>query len=232
MKNKRLRAGLLALRTSWAEFSIGIIFIWFAFLVAMSLVFPTTSPQVYGALVLGIFGVLIITGIFARIRQTPQASSGSGSGSNMLSSDAFLYLKDWEMTKDRIKHFDGTVIQLRIQGIPLATAILAAGFIAAPTLRSTQINVGGFHFSALSLVFLASALFLVPIALLDWLHYSLLLIAVRHAIEIENRAEFRDKLLITHKLTSPLLTSTHSIAAFVIYASIIATASYLAVVFR
>ena len=42
--------------------------------------------------------------------------------------DEDLILKDWEMTKDRIKHFDDVIIRLRIQGIPIAAAIQAAGF--------------------------------------------------------------------------------------------------------
>jgi hypothetical protein len=42
-----------------------------------------------------------------------------------------LVLKDWEMTKDRIKHFDDATIRLRLQGIPIGTAIQAIGLSAS-----------------------------------------------------------------------------------------------------
>src|SRR5438046_6606007 len=136
------------------------------------------------------------------------------------------------MTKDRIKHFDDMVIRIRTQGVPVATAILAAAFIASPTLKSIQVDLSLIKVSSLSLVFGASALLITAIGLLDMLHYNLLLLAVNHALELENRSEFKGKLRITHKLTSPLLTFAHSAAATAIYVSVAGAAVYLAFLFK
>jgi len=147
-----------------------------------------------------------------------------------------LILKDWEMTKDRIKHFDDVVMRIRIGGIPIATAIQAAGFIAYPHIHDLiiilQLGQHQFQLPALSLIFLASALYLFPIALLDGLHYKLLLIAVNHAKEIESLDNYKGKLQITTKLTSPWLTRIHTFAAYSVYVFIAGLGLFLAIFLR
>jgi hypothetical protein len=136
--------------------------------------------------------------------------------------DLALYVKDWEMTKDRIKHFDDIVVRIRLSGIPIATGIIAVGIalLQKPDVTQFKINFLGYQVPAASLIFLAAVLFLIPIALLDWLHYNLLIRSVNHGIELEEKDELRERLSITRVLTSPNLTRAHSIAAATIYLSI------------
>jgi len=125
--------------------------------------------------------------------------------------DRFLILKDWEITKDRIKHFDDIVMRIRVHGIPISTAFLTIGWAlisANPELKWVRY------------VFLFASLYLLPIAFLDFFHYSLLLKAVKHAQYIENNY-FEGKLQITTKLTSPILTILHTVFAILVYAIVI-----------
>lgn len=129
-----------------------------------------------------------------------------------------LILKDWEMTKDRIKHFDDAVIRLRLQGIPIGTAIQAIGLAS---FQYTQ-NIRIANVSATSFIVALGSIYLIPIFLLDMLHYKLLLIAVEHAQEIEAMPKYKGKLRITTKLTKPWLTKLHSACAMIVYLSVIA----------
>jgi hypothetical protein len=131
--------------------------------------------------------------------------------------DEDLILKDWEMTKDRIKHFDDVIIRLRIQGIPIAAAIQAAGFAS---INYTK-NVFFLGCSLTSLILIFGSLYLLPILGLDLFHFRLLMISVNHAISIEQLPQFKNKLQITSKLTSPKLTKLHTILAAVLYSSLI-----------
>lgn len=109
--------------------------------------------------------------------------------------DVELYLRDWEVTKERIKHFDDVIIRLRLQGIPIALALMSLGAIIYPSIKAVPIPI--FHSSAGSLLFFAAGVYLIPIFALDIVHYILLLESVQHAIDIENRDEFRGKIQIT-----------------------------------
>ena len=127
--------------------------------------------------------------------------------------DRDLILKDWEMTKDRIKHFDDVVIRLRIQGIPIAATIQAAGLASIEYTK--DIIFCGLSLTSLILIF--GSLYLIPIFGLDLFHFKLLIISVNHAKNIEDSSEFKGKLQITSKLTSPILTWLHTILAAAIY---------------
>ncbi|MCP8321727.1 MAG: hypothetical protein H3Z52_12435 [archaeon] len=132
-------------------------------------------------------------------------------------SDDELLLQDWLMTKDRIKHFDDIVVRIRIQGIPIATAILAAGLISYQYTK----EVIFFGISAPALVVLAGTLYIIPILALDLFHFKLLMIAVEHGKYIENLPQFKGKLQITTKLTGRWLTIFHIVFAIAIYVVIL-----------
>jgi len=135
-----------------------------------------------------------------------------------------LILKDWEITKDRIKHFDDAVIRLRLQGIPIGTAIQAIGLASF----SYTHNIRVWGVSATSLIIALGAIYLIPIFLLDVLHYKLLLISVEHAKEIEAMPKYLGKLRITTKLTSHKLTILHWACAIVVYLGVIILGLFLA----
>lgn len=133
--------------------------------------------------------------------------------------DKELLLKDWEVTKDRIKHFDDVIVRLRLQSIPIALGIMSLGAALYSTVKTIPIPIlGG---SAGSLLFLAAGLYLIPILALDLVHYKLLLNSVAHAISIENLEPFQGKLEITNKITNNLLTSIHTLIAVALYGAII-----------
>jgi len=224
---------------NWAGIATGIVILSLTVPIGISLFYPPYGLPVYlfwGVLLLGILALVRpLLGILAGVHLDGNSESQPGpSDSKLTSSQPVtiqpgdpLYLEDWKMTKDRIKHFDNMVITIRTQGVPVATAILAAGLIASQTLKSIPVDLAIIKVSSLSLVFASSALLITAIGLLDLLHYNLLLLAVGHAWKLETRPEFKGKLQITHKLTSPLLTYAHSLAAAVIYVSLAGTAIYL-----
>lgn len=133
--------------------------------------------------------------------------------------DEEFFIKDWEMTKDRIKHFDDVVIRLRIQGLPIATAIQAAGWISFPYTKN--IIVPFFNCTTAALILLFGSLYLIPIMILDMFHLHLMLKAVGYAKFIEND-KFGGKIQITNKLTSRGLTLLHSVVAASVYLLILA----------
>src|SRR6266705_2721168 len=226
--NKHLKT--LFLYENWAVLATGIVLLGLAIGIEETMLNPGTRLRVYllwGLVLLGLLAVARpILGILAKAH-LPQNIERRSSDC-----DTELYLKDWEMTKDRIKHFDDMVIRIRTQGVPVATAIIAAAFIASSTLESVKVNLSLIKVSYLSLVIGSSALLVTAIGLLDLLHYNLLLLAVRHAWNLEELPEFVGRLRITHQLTSPLLTFAHSAAAAVIYVSIASAAIYLAFLFK
>ena len=129
--------------------------------------------------------------------------------------DEDLILKDWEMTKDRIKHFDDVVIRIRLNGIPIGTAIQAAGLAS---LKYTHTFKFGGIISPTSLIIAIGSIYLVPIFLLDMLHYDLLMKSVKHGMNIEDQPKYKGKLQITTKLTSDTLTKLHYYCAILVYA--------------
>lgn len=155
-----------------------------------------------------------------------------GSEKSSLSGDD-LRLEDWRVTKNRISHFNGNLIRLRIQGIPIATAIQAAAFIAFKDIPHIPFNFLGLQLpSAINLIFLSSALYLAPIMLLDFFYFRMLKLSVEHAIDIERIPSFYGKISITRTLTSKRLTLAHRIGAYTIYAVIILVGVYLALNFK
>jgi len=132
-------------------------------------------------------------------------------------SEPDLILKDWEMTKDRIKHFDDVVTRLRLQGIPIGTAIQAIGLASFQYVQSIKI----WGVSAASLIIALGSIYLIPIFFLDLLHYNLMLISVRHGKDIEALPKYKGKLQITTKLTSRKLTILHTSCAVIVYCGVI-----------
>ncbi len=154
------------------------------------------------------------------------------SESSKLSGDD-LRLEDWKITKDRIAHFNGNLLRLRVEGIPIATAIQAAAFIVYKDIPKEPLNFFIFQFpSPINLIFLSSALYLVPILLLDLFYFKMLLLSIQHAIDIERIPAFYGKISITRTLTSKRLTIAHRVGAYTMYAAIIAVGVYLAFSFR
>jgi hypothetical protein len=135
-----------------------------------------------------------------------------------------LILKDWEMTKDRIKHFDDVIIRLRLQGIPIGSAILALGLSSFQYIKNLQIS----GISIAALIVALGSIYLIPIFLLDLVHYNLMLISVRHAKEIEALPKYKNKLQITTKLTSKKLTYLHTACTIIVYCGVIALGFILA----
>ena len=144
-------------------------------------------------------------------------------------SDEELLLEDWKMTKDRIKHFDDLIFRLRLEGIPIASAIIGIGLASSQVTSQIVFTIGSFTLSATSIVILLGALYLIPIFALDWIYYNLLLLAVTHAIDLEKNDKFRNNLQITRTLTHTELTKIHTRVAKTIYILVIMTSVVLAI---
>ena len=129
-------------------------------------------------------------------------------------SDGELYLKDWEITKDRIKHFDEIVMRIRVQDIPISSAFFIAGW---------GLHNEGYQWAPW--LFLLASVYILPIAAFDYFHYILLVKAVRHAIWLEQN-KFDNKIQITQKLTSRWLSILHVGAAAGIYIVIFIASLY------
>jgi len=132
-----------------------------------------------------------------------------------------LLLEDWKMAKDRIKHFDDTMIKIRIQGIPIATAIFAIGATTYQYIHNVRISIPYFSINASALVILIGTMYLIPIFALDMFHYKLLTIAVKRAREIESDPLTNNQLQITTRLTSPMLTWFHTLTALFLYVALL-----------
>ncbi len=131
-----------------------------------------------------------------------------------------LVFQDWLMTKDRIRHFDEIVVKIRIEGAPIATAIYGIGVLAFPYAQQVLLTVPlvGWKLSAPSLLFYFGAVYIIAMALMDFLHLKLLGIAVEHARLIEKQEPYKGKLEITTKLTNRPLTALHYGSMFLMYA--------------
>lgn len=146
--------------------------------------------------------------------------------------DDEIILEDWKMTKDRIKHFDDVVMRTRLQGLPIATALQAAAFLTSDTVGRINVNILNLNIINLpvfSLIILAGLVYLIPVILLDAVHFKLLMQAVKHAQKIEQMSRFKEKLGITTALTGGWLTVLHAGGAAVAYFLIIIVGSYLVV---
>lgn len=144
-----------------------------------------------------------------------------------------LLLEDWKMTKDRIAHFNENLIRLRIQGIPIATAIQIGAFLISKDFSNKPIclPVIDISLSFINLIFFASAIYLIPIFLLDMFYFRMLLLSVKHAINIEKMKDFYGKLSITRSLTSKPLTTLHMAASIIMYIIIISVGIYLGITY-
>jgi hypothetical protein len=139
-----------------------------------------------------------------------------------LSDEDNLRLEDWKVSNETVKYLDDTVMKTRIQGLPIATSIQAAAFttlgakVGETVVGQTNVAIGDFNITVFQLIVMAGLAYLIPVLLLDILHYMLLLKAVNHAKFIETRY-FKDKLSITSKLTASHYTHMHTIGAYLIY---------------
>jgi len=129
-----------------------------------------------------------------------------------------LYLEDWKVTKERIKHFDDIIIKIRIQGIPIAGALLSVGALLTPILKTYEFPLFG---NAAPLIFIVVSIYVTALIGIDWIHYKLLLESVNHAIFIENISQFKGILQITTILTKNWITRLHLIVALFLYLPIL-----------
>lgn len=136
-----------------------------------------------------------------------------------------LILEDWKMTKDRIRHFDDIIMRIRVQSLPISIGLFLFAFSSRSLTGVVKLYIWAIHVSSLALIF--TGLYLIPIALLDFLHYRLLLKSVDHAKELENKY-FEGNIEITNILTSPYLTHLHSCAVILFYCVLIGLSFYLA----
>ena len=133
---------------------------------------------------------------------------------------ANLYFEDWKMTNDRIKHLDNLIFRLRLEGIPIASAIIGVGLASFEYTSKIVFSLGVFTINATSIVILMGAVYLMPIFALDWVYYNLLKRAVFHAMDLE-QTKFKGQLFLTNNLTLEKLTKIHSWTARIIYGVVI-----------
>lgn len=95
--------------------------------------------------------------------------------------------------------------------------IQAIGFASFQYAQNIRIG----NISMRALIIALGSIYLLPIFLLDLLHYKLLLIAVDHGRKIEAMSKYQGKLQITTKLTSRKLTILHLICRIAVYSGII-----------
>jgi hypothetical protein len=132
-----------------------------------------------------------------------------------------LLLEDWKMAKSRIEFFDDMVMRTRVQGLPVTTAIQAAGLIAN-NVNNTVVNT---QFSAL--IVEGALIYLTAILCLDILHFILLMKARKRAEEIELQDSFKNILKITQVLSSRSLTLLHAIGGYGMYFGLYVVGFYL-----
>ena len=137
--------------------------------------------------------------------------------------DEDYYLEDWKMTKDRIAHFDNKILTVRLQGMPIATGIQAAGIGLSGYLSEIESPLPVF-----SLIMLVSIVYIIPIFFLDIYNLKLLRLSVGHAIDLE-RDKFNKKISITHSLTSDKLSALNKIGGAITYLVIICVGIGLAI---
>lgn len=124
-------------------------------------------------------------------------------------------LEDWKMAKERINQFDQTVVRIRMTGIPIILVIIGVGLTIADTISGYTVPVLNCRGAALP--FLFAAIYIVPVAVMDIVHYHMLLLAVEHAKSIEDSESFCGLLGLTKRLTTKRLNIFHFVAAMMIY---------------
>lgn len=139
-----------------------------------------------------------------------------------------FYLEDWKMAKDRIRHFDDQIVKLRLEGIPIASAIIGVALLSFQYTSDIVVGFGNFTINATSIAILMGAAYLLPIFVLDLFYYNLLGRAVKYAKKLEDE-KFEKKIQITSQLTSKRLSTIHKWTARVIYFSVIITSIILAI---
>lgn len=126
-----------------------------------------------------------------------------------------IKLEDWKMTKDRIHIFDSTVLNIRLCGIPIVLIIMGLGFSCID--KTSAIHVPILNCNGAALPFIFAAVYTIPLAGLDFLHYYLLLKAVDHAYAIEDSPEFKDLLNVTKCPTFKSVKHIHTWSALIPY---------------
>ncbi|WAI01233.1 hypothetical protein [Methanogenium organophilum] len=136
----------------------------------------------------------------------------------------YLYIEDWKVTKDRIRHFDDIILKIRLEGIPIALALFSIGYYLIPILQINEVPVFG---NAACIPFFAVSFYIIGLMGMDFVHFVLLLGSVDHSKWIENLPQFKGKLQITTKLTNIKLTWFHLIYAMIFYASILGVSVFV-----
>jgi hypothetical protein len=140
-----------------------------------------------------------------------------------------IKLEDWKMTKERISNFDNTAVKIRLTGIPIILIIIGIGFSLID--KSIGIRVPIIDCSAAALPFIFAMLYIIPLACLDYVHYKLLLHAVKHAQMIEESPEFNGLLGVTKAITIKKIEYIHTFCAVLIYVLIFGMCLILAYTF-
>lgn len=132
--------------------------------------------------------------------------------------DKALYLEDYRMTQDRIKHFENILTRIRVGAFPVTAVFigLAFGFLTFTDAKDISINIHGYNISIASLIFLISGIYFLSMALLDKFYYKLLQRVIEHAKYLEQNI-FDNKLQITTKLTSNDSKNLHENARRLLY---------------
>ncbi|MDD1702869.1 MAG: hypothetical protein LUQ31_07835 [Methanoregula sp.] len=140
-----------------------------------------------------------------------------------------VQLEDWKMAKERINQFDQTVVRIRMTGIPIILVIIGVGLTLADRLSGVTIPV--FSCTGAAVPFLFAGLYILPVAMLDYVHYRMLQLAVEHAKSIENSDSFQGLLGLTNRLTTKQLNTGHFSAAMLFYALLFILTVLLAYIF-
>ena len=125
-------------------------------------------------------------------------------------------LEDWKETKEETRHLHNSIMRLRLEGIPIGVGLQAVAFGLGGAIVP-YLMLFGIKISVFSLIMFASISYLIPIFVLDLFHFYLLSKAVKHARCIENTNAFKNKILLTTKLTSKKYTMIHLIAGSAVF---------------
>jgi hypothetical protein len=126
-----------------------------------------------------------------------------------------LIVKDWEMAINETTNLSNTIITLRVQGIPIAVAILAIGYVAYQYVHGVTV----FGVSALTFIPLFGSIYLLMIAMIDAFYFNLMLASEKRAMAIEERSQGNFNIMTV--LTTPTRTMVHEIITIVLYAGLI-----------
>ena len=102
-----------------------------------------------------------------------------------------------------------------MSGIPVVLVIIGVGFAIMD--KTNTITIPLIHCNGAAIPFIFAAIYTIPLFLLDYLHYRLLIKAVLHAKKIEETIGFKDLLGITKALTTTRMTWLHTASMYALY---------------